>query len=62
MSLLKDTNAETTPSKPILKKVTLKSILGKVKTPPKWHAPSVPSSVFPRTPSRSRKGATNMKN
>ena len=35
MSLLKDTKAETTPAKPILKKETLKSILGNIKTPPK---------------------------
>ena len=35
MSHLNDTKAETTPAKPILKKVTLKSILGNIKTPPK---------------------------
>ena len=35
MSLLKDTKTETTPAKPIMKKVTIKSIIGKVKTSPK---------------------------
>ena len=62
MSLLKDTKAETTSSKPILKKVTLKSILGKIKTSPKLHAPSVPSYVFPGTPSRQREVATKTEN
>ena len=35
MSLLKDTKAETIPAKPILKKVTFKSILGNIRTSPK---------------------------
>ena len=39
MSLLKNTKAELTPDKPILKKVTLKRIIGKIKTSPKLHAP-----------------------
>ena len=39
ISLLKDTKAETTPVKPILKKVTLKSIIGKVNMYPKWNNP-----------------------
>ena len=34
MYLLKDTKDETTPDKPILKKATLKSILGNIKTSP----------------------------
>ena len=34
MFLLKYTMSETTPYKPILKKVTIKSILGRVKTSP----------------------------
>ena len=62
MSLLKDTKAETTSSKPILKKVTLKIILGKIKTSPKLHAPSVPFYVFPGTPSRQREVATKTEN
>ena len=62
MSLLKDTKAETTPPNPILKKVTLKSIPGKINKSPKWNAPSVPSSISPRTPSRRREGATKIEN
>ena len=62
MSLLKETKSEMTPAKPILMKVILKSILGKVKTFPKWHAPSVPSYVFPGTPSRRRQGETKTEN
>ena len=58
MYLIKDTKAETTPDNPILKKVTLKSNLGKFKTSPKLQAPSVPSSVFPGTSSRRIEGAT----
>ena len=54
MSLLKDTKAETTPANPILKKVTLKIILGKFKKYPKKYALSVTSSVFPGMPSRRR--------
>ena len=58
MSLLKDTKSETTPEKPILKMFNLKSLLGKVKTSPKEHAPLAPSSIFPGTPFRRRDVAT----
>ena len=62
MFLLKYTKAEAIPSKPITKKVTLKSILGNINTSSKRHAPSVPYSVLPGTPSRRRYGAINKEN
>ena len=62
MSFLKDTKAKMTPAKPILNKMNLVSILGKVKTSPKLHAPSVTSSVFLGTLSRRRDGATKTEN
>ena len=62
MSLLKNTMAETNPANPILKNGTINIILGNIKTSPKWHAPSVPFSVLPGTPSRRREEASNTKN
>ena len=62
MLLLKETKAETTPEKPILKNVTLKSIFRKVKKSPKCHALLVTSSVFHGTPYRRREGETENEN